>query len=125
MKDLCIPWRESVRFTREADTGSGRRGSEWRRRPHTLILNHAQFWRSLMRMRKPFSVCTRSRGRVRPLFVVICILCFALLPQLSRAQPVELIRDERFNEDAVVAIDHLDRKSTRLNSSHVAISYAV
>src|SRR5439155_11260804 len=33
--------------------------------------------------------------------------------------PAELLDEHR------VGVDHLDRKSTRLNSSHVAISYAV
>src|SRR3989442_6355611 len=59
-----------------------------------------------------------------------------LSPQLAQAPPAAA-RDHRRNsgesspqhsEDVaveVVGMEHIDRKSTRLNSSHVRISYAV
>src|SRR5690625_6558729 len=34
-------------------------------------------------------------------------------------------RLDQYLELSVIGLDHVDRKSTRLNSSHVAISYAV
>src|SRR5690625_6010678 len=43
-------------------------------------------------------------------------------------RPVRLFGPEhglRGEAQMMVAVDHADRKSTRLNSSHVAISYAV
>src|SRR5690625_6298044 len=41
------------------------------------------------------------------------------------AQGVGQRRAHRFGEVAADVVDRVDRKSTRLNSSHVAISYAV
>src|SRR5690625_5990831 len=48
-----------------------------------------------------------------------------LLAQALFGSPDILLLDEPTNHLDIQAIQWLDRKSTRLNSSHVAISYAV
>src|SRR3712207_7430808 len=46
-------------------------------------------------------------------------------PAVERLRPRELLRDLRAPGEAVDGDDRRDRKSTRLNSSHANISYAV
>src|SRR3712207_8952323 len=44
---------------------------------------------------------------------------------LQRVEAVRALRDDLLHAHAVERLDVLDRKSTRLNSSHANISYAV
>src|SRR5690625_5377099 len=48
-----------------------------------------------------------------------------LLNQLSKDQGKFTVYNSLLSEYGVLGFDYGDRKSTRLNSSHVAISYAV
>src|SRR5690349_22383410 len=61
----------------------------------------------------PYTTLFRSPARVRG------------LPRHPGCMPVQLDRREPCVGAANVAREHEDRKSTRLNSSHVEISYAV
>src|SRR5690625_5900181 len=45
--------------------------------------------------------------------------------QIAGAEPAQMAQAARLNADNGAQIIDIDRKSTRLNSSHVAISYAV
>src|SRR5690625_5987008 len=46
-------------------------------------------------------------------------------PALRFLTPLDDITDEMYDGALVIVCDTADRKSTRLNSSHVAISYAI
>src|SRR5207253_5228736 len=55
---------------------------------------------------------------------IVCPRCQTCCSQVKESRP-GCIRDLPILELPVVLWLHIDRKSTRLNSSHVAISYAV
>src|SRR5690625_6785476 len=61
---------------------------------------------------------------------IFCFLIFkkrinSCIMLSTRFMEVSLMEDDFNNEESLDLNDILDRKSTRLNSSHVAISYAV
>src|SRR2546426_10335927 len=88
-------------------------------------------------------VYPRVRARGVPLLVVatIVLLCARALPAQAIGQGFELeragqydqaaaiylatLRAEPTNLSALLGLERVDRKSTRLNSSHLVISYAV
>src|SRR5699024_12257345 len=49
----------------------------------------------------------------------------AALPEIRTVISSSRALKKRYKNDVLALIDELDRKSTRLNSSHVSISYAV
>ena len=56
---------------------------------------------------------------------IIALLMGLLLPALSGAMSAAKLRKDQAQLNGVVKTFLIDRKSTRLNSSHVVISYAV
>src|SRR3712207_7191635 len=78
----------------------------------------------------PYTTLFRSAARVRSWWAMAVLLALALV--LGRAGVVVLFALAAFaalrefaTYTAKAREDHLDRKSTRLNSSHANISYAV
>src|SRR6202171_4309231 len=68
------------------------------------------------------SVATAEEALTRLAFGRVCALVTALhLPRMDGFELIQAIRSEPHS----VSLPILDRKSTRLNSSHLAISYAV
>src|SRR5439155_27335513 len=67
-------------------------------------------------------IYTLSLHDALPIFVLLLIIVIALISATVTNAFARNVRDEAFKSATVAEID---RKSTRLNSSHVAISYAV
>src|SRR5690606_40422993 len=67
--------------------------------------------------------------RAAPARALIARVAVPVVPELVRSQQRVIVHTAREQRDALtlapVAADDVDRKSTRLNSSHVKISYAV
>src|SRR5690242_20877395 len=74
-----------------------------------------------MRQRDLHSFPTRTLFRSRFRFVAAAVLEFQPHPAIARAVLVTLVGQTH----ATLGEQGVDRKSTRLNSSHMSISYAV
>src|SRR3712207_9285933 len=100
-----------------------------RRPPRSTLFPYTTLFRSLDVLRRLFRLGVEPRGVAVHLAVHhhVVITRHALpgagrvLPALAEVLPV----DGPGREVVVVLHDHRDRKSTRLNSSHANISYAV
>src|SRR5690606_42056562 len=72
-----------------------------------------------------FPYTTLCRSLVRYVDAVVDLLRGDLGTSINERRPVRTILAETFPYTAMLAAAAIDRKSTRLNSSHVKISYAV
>src|SRR5256885_15263322 len=91
--------------------------------PYTTLFRsaHGRESRRALQHRNVAKEIARARGSG----VIALLECFQFAPQQNRQAKIALTRFE----DRITALEHAtscsDRKSTRLNSSHLVISYAV
>src|SRR2546422_8301806 len=86
-----------------------------RRPPRSTLFPYTTLFRSL---------CIARCIAIRPEVLLLDEPCSALDP-ISTARIEELIHELKSEYTVVIVTHNIDRKSTRLNSSHGYISYAV
>src|SRR5256885_9012556 len=96
-----------------------------RRPPRSTLFPYTTLFRSTMRMEMPIATENGRRitGLVRGNFILNERAATA--PLADRNHKAYPVLDPASSENTMTVRDDPDRKSTRLNSSHLVISYAV
>src|SRR5438034_8316315 len=86
--------------------------------PSSSLFPYTTLFRSLEIPVTDFELSVRSRNCLRKMNI-------RTLGDLTRTTEAALLASKNFGETSLSEIKEIDRKSTRLNSSHTVISYAV